>query len=322
MIHGLERVRKRYRYPVVTIGTFDGVHLGHREVISRTVERTKASGGTSIVLTFDPHPLKVTRTKPSPPSLISLQHRLRLIEALGVEVAIIVRFTKEFSRMTPESFVRSVLVEKLRTRELFLGYNYRFGREGSGGLDLMRTLADRYGFKVTKIDPVKVKGRIVSSTQVRSLIERGKLKETSVLLGRPFSILGTVVRGSERGRLLGYPTANIDPHHEVVPPGGVCAVKVRLDDELFGGILNIGTRPTFWVGQPSEPTIEVYIFDFDRKIYGRDIEIIFLKKVRDERKFSTKLELIRQIRLDEARARKLCGGRSSPRVACSLYKSR
>lgn len=314
VIRALERVKKRYRYPVVTIGTFDGVHVGHREVISRTVEMASAVRGTSIILTFNPHPLKVTRAAPSPPSLISLQHRLRLMEAQGADIVIVVRFTKEFSRMTPPSFVRSVLVEKLRARELFLGGNFRFGRDGSGDLDLMRTLAEEYGLKVTKIDSVEIKGRIVSSTQVRSLIERGKLKEASTFLGRPFSILGTVVRGSERGRLIGYPTANIDPHHETIPPSGVYAVKVGLDDEVFGGILNMGTRPTFAAGLPSEPTIEAHIFDFDRKIYGRDIEITFLKKVRDERKFSAKDELIRQIRLDEAKARKLC----SQELSCRL----
>lgn len=304
VIHGLEKVRRGFKYPIVTIGTFDGVHLGHREVISKTVERANRCDGTSIVLTFDPHPMKVLRPEAWLPSLTSLQHRLKLIGELGANICLIVRFNRKFSSTPPEEFVRDVLVKRLKVKELLLGYNYVFGRDRSGDIDLMRRLADRYGFRVTKVGPVRMDGRVISSTLVRSCIDRGKLRKAQKFLGRPFSILGTVVKGSKRGRLIGYPTANIDPHHEAIPPSGVYGVKVRLNNGLFFGILNIGTRPTFAVGHPLEPTIEVHIFDFDLKIYGKDLEIIFLKKLRDERRFETKEDLIEQIKIDEAKVRK------------------
>lgn len=304
VINGLEKVRQGFKYPVVTIGTFDGVHLGHREVILKMVERANICGGTSIILTFDPHPMKVLRPEAWPPSLTSLQHRLKLIGELDANVCVIVRFNRKFSSTPPEEFVREVLVKRLTTKELFLGYNYVFGSGRSGDIDLMKRLAGSYGFRVTKVDPVRMDGQVISSTLVRSYIDRGKLREASKFLGRPFSILGTVVKGSKRGRLIGYPTANIDPHHEAIPPSGVYGVRVRLNNGEFFGILNIGTRPTFAVDHPLEPTIEVHIFDFDLKIYGKDIEIIFLEKLRDERKFATKEELIEQIKIDEAKVRK------------------
>lgn len=305
VIRGLEKLKKKYRSPVVTIGIFDGVHRGHRRVISRTIDRALAIGGTSIVLTFDPHPSRLVRPKTSSPLVISLHHRLALIEDLGVDICIVTRFNNSFAKQSAEKFVEEVLVRKLWVREILLGYNYAFGNDRRGDVELLRSLGDRYGFKVREVAPVKVAKQVVSSTLVRQCIEHGRLKEASRFLGRPFSILGTIVRGSRRGRLMGYPTANVNPHHEAIPPSGVYGARVKLNKRLFGGILNIGTRPTFGRTRAAEPTIEVHIFNFGRKIYGRDLEIIFLEKVRGERRFTTKDELIRQIKADEIKVKKI-----------------
>lgn len=290
---------------ILTIGIFDGVHIGHRKIIREVVRRAKVLKAKSVVLTFDPHPSKILDPKGKVPSLASLEHRIRLIDSLGVDYLIILAFTRSLAAISPERFVKNILMRKLALKEIFVGENFYFGKGARASIKTLSMLSEDLGFKVRIIKPVRTDGHIISSTLIRRLIVNGAFSKASKFLGRPVSILGTVVKGLRRGRILGYPTANINPHHEAIPPSGVYAVKVKFKDRFLKGVLNIGVRPTFYKNTEAvEPTIEVHIFDFDRKIYGDDLEIIFIKKLRDERKFKNRDNLVFQIRRDEEMARK------------------
>lgn len=289
---------------IVTVGVFDGVHVGHAHLLKNMVRRAKALGAKSVVLTFDPHPLKVLNKSSEAPSLISLKHRVRLIEREGVDYLVMLRFTRSASRIPPEEFIKKILVDGLSLKEIYVGENFYFGKGAKAGVDTLRNFGMIFDFKVRVIKPVKVDRKVVSSSSIRSLILKGKIGKARKFLGRPVTILGTVVSGFSRGRELGFPTANVNPHHEVIPPAGVYAVKVNYRGRLLNGVLNIGVRPTFFRGgKDIEPTTEVHIFDFDKKIYGEDIELVFVKKIRDEMKFKTKDDLASEIRRDVSAAR-------------------
>lgn len=287
---------------VAAIGIFDGVHLGHKAIIKSAIKRARAVKRKSVVITFDPHPLKVLQPDKSIPLLMSTAHRVRLITELGVDLCLVLKFNKRFSNLEPRDFVKKILVDKLKVNEVYIGSDFVFGKDGIGDASLLQKFGRCYGFKVNVIPMVKVGGRVVSSTTIRNLIIKGRLKEATEMLGRPVTVFGTVIRGARRGKTLGYPTANIDPHHEAIPPSGVYAVWVRLRNRKYGGALYIGTRPTF--GE-REPIIEVHIFNFCKLIYGEDIEIIFVKKLRGDRKFSSQQELIEQIRKDSLQAQRV-----------------
>jgi riboflavin kinase/FMN adenylyltransferase len=290
------------RKTVAAIGIFDGVHLGHRKIIRAAVRAAKRNRGRSVVITFDPHPLKVLRPHKPIPSIMSTAHRVRLICGLGAGACSVIRFTRKFSHLKPRDFVRKILVGKFRVSQLFVGADFVFGKDNAGDTALLKRLGREYGFKVTVVPMVKAGGRIVSSTAIRNLIVTGKLKEASRMLGRPVTVFGTVVSGSRRGRLLGYPTANIDPHHEAIPPSGVYAVRVRFGSKRFAGALFIGPRSTF--GE-KEPVIEAHIFDFRSMIYGEDIEVTFVKRLRGVKKFASRERLVEEIRKDDAKARRI-----------------
>jgi len=290
---------------ILVIGIFDGVHIGHRRIISEAIREAKLRKTESVVITFDPHPLKVLKPGISVPSIVSASHRLRLICALGADICCVIRFTKKFARLTPEEFAKNILAEKFNASKVFVGENFVFGRNNSGNTALLKKLGAKYGFEVRTVPIVKVEGKAVSSTLVRSLIINGRLKEAAAMLGRPVSIYGTVVSGKKRGRLLGYPTANIDPHHEAIPPEGIYAVWVSCGGKRYGGALFIGKPSTF---REEEPVIEVHIFDFHEFIYHENIEVIFVKRLRGARKFSDHDKLIAQIRRDDVRARKILRG--------------
>lgn len=304
---GLETVKHHIKGSVLAIGVFDGVHIGHRAVIDSVVRRARELKLKSVVVTFDPHPLKVLRPRPGVPSLISLAHRIRLIKECGVDQLVVLRFTRSFSNLPAEKFVRDILMKTLGMREIYVGENFYFGKGGKSGIENLRSLALKAGFTINVVKPVKAGGLAVSSSRIRKAVIDGNLRAASRLLGRPVSILGGVVRGAKLARQLGYPTANINPHHEVIPPSGVYAVKVRFGGRLFGGILNIGTRPTFYGPGDSEPTIEVHIFGFDGKIYGKEIEVFFVNRLRRESKFKNVNELVAQIKRDETSARAVLG---------------
>ena len=294
---------KKLKNPVVALGIFDGVHIGHRKVLNEAIKRAKAISGTSVAMTFSPHPLKVLAPQKAPPLLTSTEHRVRLIKSLGMDLCYIIRFNKNLSNLTPRQFVRKVLVDKLGAKEVVVGYDYAFGKGRRGDIASLEKLGRVYGFKVVRVKPVKVHGRIVSSSLIRTLIESGGLQTASNLLGRPVSILGTVIKGDSRARTLGYPTANINPHHEVIPPSGIYAVMIDIGGIKKHGILYIGTRPTFKTGSETKSVIEAHIFDYHKRVYGKEIEVMFIKRLRAEKRFRNQDELIEQIKEDEKKTK-------------------
>lgn len=308
VLNGLKAFKKSIRASVITIGVFDGVHVGHRKIIKKVVDDAKMLGVKSVVLTFDPHPAKVLRPKGRVPSLISLDHRIRLIEELGVDILAVLRFSRAVADIAPEDFVRDTLVGKFGVKEICVGDNFYFGRAGRAGIEELKRLGRRFGFKVNVIKSIRLGRDIVSSSLIRKLIISGELRKASRFLGRKVSVLGTVVGGARLARELGYPTANLNPHHEVIPPGGVYAVLVSYKRKSYKGVLNIGLRPTFYAPRDREPAIEVHIFDFKEKIYGRDLEVFFIEKLRDEVTFDGKNELVLQIKKDENLARSALKG--------------
>ncbi|MFH1997014.1 MAG: bifunctional riboflavin kinase/FAD synthetase [Candidatus Omnitrophota bacterium] len=291
---------------IVAIGIFDGVHKGHAKIIGRAVDAAKKGRSKSVVITFDPHPRCIVGKNVCPGTLISLNHRIALLGSLGVDIVVVVHFTKTFAGLTPAAFVGRYLASRLRADQVFVGKNYRFGKDGSGDALMLRELGKKFGFVARVIPSVVDSGKIVSSTLIRGAISSGELDAASRMLGRRVSVLGTVIHGLKRGRGLGFPTSNIDPHHEVIPPSGVYAVRVRVRGTVYGGVMNIGSRPTFETG--GEPAVEVHIFDFRKDIYGVDIEAYFIKKLREERKFKIRGDLIRQIGEDSRIARKVLTG--------------
>ncbi len=288
------------RETVATIGSFDGVHLGHQALFERVKERAREMGLTSCVVTFEPHPAKVLGKGIK---LITPYDKKRiLIEKCGIDRIEVIPFTQEFSKISPEEFVEKYLVEKFRVAHVIVGFNYTFGKGGKGDVQLLEKLGDKYGFGVEIFPPFKVDGEVVSSTRIRRLIEEGRLDEARKLLGRDFFIHGRVVEGKGLGRKLGFPTANVETLQELLPPRGVYPCYVEVDGERFKGIANIGTCPTFCGEKLS---VEVHIFDFDRDIYGKEVAIIPKKRIREEKKFSSVHELINQIKSDVEVAKSL-----------------
>ena len=287
-----------------TIGVFDGLHKAHEKVIKTLVKKAEKKHLLSLVITFDPHPANVVRIKKTP-LLISLKHRLYLLREMGVDYAIVVNFNRSFSRMRASEFIKNIF-NKIRIKEMVIGENFFFGKDRGGSLELLRKFSKLYGYKVTVKRNIKSSGKVVSSTWIRNLILEGNLKKAEGLLSRPVSLLGTVIKGHKRGRIIGFPTANIDPHHEAAPPPGVYAVRVKLNSKEYKGILNIGFRPTFSEANriTKDPSIEVHIFDFNKSIYGNDLEISFVKKIRTERKFDS-VKALRQRIIRDAKKAKL-----------------
>ena len=275
---------------------FDGVHLGHRRILTAVVDKARRIKGTSMVVTFSPDPHREE-------SIYSLEHRLRLFESIGVEVCIVIKFDKKFSRITAEGFIKNILVGKIGANYIYVGRNYRFGREGKGDFKSLKKLSFFYHFKVKAFDIIKINNQPISSTYIRRLITKGKLNTARKLLSRPVSVLGTVIKGTSLAGRLGFPTANVNPHHEVLPPPGVYAVLVIFNNKKFKGVCYIGTRPTFKYQRQKH--IEVYIFNFKKNIYGKYLEIQFLKKIRNERKFGSAASLVRQIKKDIASTKKI-----------------
>lgn len=293
----------------VAIGVFDGLHLGHQRVIKKMIHRSKLIKSPSIVMTFFPHPIHVLRPDIEVPFLISLPYRLRLIESLGADICVVLRFTKKLSQLTPDQFVKKCLVDSLQPKEIFVGEKFRFGQACKGNLTFLRKAGKGYGFKVNGIPAVKSGRDPISSTRIRKFILDGELHKASQLLGRPVSLLGKVIKGDARGKKLGFPTANIKVFSELIPPCGVYSVIVILNKKRFLGIANIGRRPSFKKTN-NRVNIEIHILAFDRNIYGHEIVVEFFKKIRDEKKFTSKKELIQQIQKDAEKVRILLNKRN------------
>jgi riboflavin kinase/FMN adenylyltransferase len=288
----------------LAIGVFDGVHRGHQAVISTSAEHARAANGTPVVVTFDPHPEKVLRPEAAPHLLSATQHKVALVRALGVEHLLIITFDKQFAATEPEDFVQKLVAHSKPLREICVGHEWSFGKNRRGNLDLLKRLGTNFNFDVVGIPPVKINGAVVSSTAIREAIEKGDLTKAAEMLGRQYTILGTVTRGDNLGKKIGFPTANLSAHSEQFPPNGVYAAKARIDGELYRGVINLGIRPTVSSGK-SERVLEIHLFDFNRDIYGRDVEVRFLKFLRPEKKFENLDALVHQIRQDVEQARQL-----------------
>jgi riboflavin kinase / FMN adenylyltransferase len=293
----------RWVTPVLALGNFDGLHRGHVKIIERVKRRALERGATSVVMTFDPHPPRVVRPDKAPPLLMTTAQRLEGIAQAGIQGTALVRFTPDLSRWDPETFIRTVLMEWLHVGEVWVGANFLFGHDRTGNFSLLRSLGARYGIRAEKIDPVRYKEFVVSSTRIRRLIAEGRVDEAGALLGHPYAVDGTVVAGAQRGRTIGVPTANLDTANELIPPHGVYATTVRLDGVIHASITNIGVRPTF--GDAQRTVIEAHVLGLDRDLYGRQLRLGFVQRLRDERTFAGVDELQAQVTADIQRARAL-----------------
>jgi len=290
-------------HPVLALGNFDGLHRGHLKIVERVRRGAAEHGGTPMAMTFDPHPSRVVRPDKAPPLLMTKQQRLDALARAGIAAVAVVRFTPELSRWDPETFVRTVLVDWLRVSEVWVGANFLFGHDRSGNFSTLRTLGQRYGFRADKIDPVRYKEFVVSSTRVRRLIAEGRMDEAGALLGHQFSIDGLVVEGQRRGRELGFPTANLQTENELLPPHGVYATTFTIDGIVHASITNVGIRPTF--GDTMKTMVETYVLGFGGDLYGRQVRLGFVQRLRDERRFDDIDALRAQIEADRRRAERL-----------------
>ena len=293
----------RWTQTTLALGNFDGVHRGHAKIIERVRRRASERGATAAVLTFDPHPPRVVRPDKAPPLLMTQAQKLDALAAAGMDGAAIVRFTRELSRWDPDRFVRMVLVEWLHVKEVWVGANFLFGRDRSGNFSLLRSLGVRYGFRTEKIDPVRYKDFVVSSTRLRRLVAEGRVDEAGALLGHHYVIDGTVVKGVGRGRDQGFPTANLRSDNELLPPDGVYATTIQLDGIFHPSVTNIGVRPTFETS--GERVVETHVFDTDRDLYGQHARLAFIQRLRDEQPFPDAAALQRQIATDCEQAKAL-----------------
>jgi riboflavin kinase / FMN adenylyltransferase len=294
------------RRPIVmAAGFFDGLHRGHQRVLSKTLKRARDLGGQAWVLTFDIHPLKLLRPEVAPRMLTSTGHKLMLFESLGVDGCLLLPFTRRLADMEPAAFVDWLCGAAPALRELHVGRNWRFGKREAGNVALLRRLGLRRNFSVSAATPVRLGGKTVSSTRIRDAILGGRLGEATRMLGRPFSVLGTVVPGRQVGRQLGFPTANLQPHNEVLPPCGVYAVRARLGHRMLDGVASYGTRPTFESPSGAPPVLELHLLDFRGNVYGKQIEIFFVARLRAERRFASTQKLCEQMTRDVACAREV-----------------
>lgn len=287
---------------VLAIGVFDGVHLGHQAVLTRAREDAERLGGTAAAVTFDPHPVRVLRPEAAPRLLTATAHKLRLIRAQGIAHTLLLRFDMAFAATPPADFIRRLSAAGRPLREICVGHAWSFGAKRAGNLQLLEALGKELGFAEVGVPAVEVDGEIVSSTLIRQAVEAGDLRRAARLLGREYTILGTVVKGQQLGRTLGFPTANLAAHNEQFPPDGVYAIEAQVRGKLRRGVANIGFRPT--LAQPSgERLVEVHLFDFAESIYGDDVEVAFRRFLRPEQKFGSLEELRAQIQRDVEAAR-------------------
>jgi len=293
----------RWVHPVLALGNFDGLHRGHRKILDRVKRVANEHGATAVVMTFDPHPPRVVRPDKAPPLLMTKAQKLEGLSAAGIHGAAIVRFTHELSTWDPEMFVRTVLVDWLHVSEVWVGANFLFGHDRSGNFSMLRSLGARYGFRAEKIDPVRYKDFVVSSTRVRRLVSEGRVDEAGALLGHQYFVDGTVVRGDARGRTIGFPTANLCSDNELLPPNGVYATTARVDGIVYPSVTNVGVRPT--VDDSGRTLVETHLFTADRDLYGASLRVGFVQRLRDERRFESLDALRAQIAADVQRARVL-----------------
>jgi riboflavin kinase / FMN adenylyltransferase len=294
---------RRFSHPVVSLGNFDGVHLGHQAILSKAVEEACAVQGTALVLTFHPHPLTVLRPNSPLPLILSLREKLLSLRSLGVAGVILQRFSPTFSQLTAEEFVRRYLADTIGVERVVVGHNVSFGYRRSGNAETLVQLGKQFGFAVDVVGPVMIDNTEVSSTLVRALLAAAKMREVTRLLGRAYAVSGRVEKGFQRGRTIGFPTANLRPRADLLLPNGVYAVRVDVDEKTtVPGVANVGMNPTFG---NNRRTIEAHLFDFSADLYGKRLRVSFVEHIREERKFPSVPDLIRQIQEDANRAREI-----------------
>jgi riboflavin kinase/FMN adenylyltransferase len=299
IFHGTENANIA-RPTVLTLGVFDGLHLGHQSIMKTVVERAQQIGAVPTAITFDPHPRAVLYPDSAPPLLQTLDQRLGAFEVLGIEQVIVVRFNRDFASQDAELFLRDIVVGRLQAKEVYLGKGFAFGKNRGGNIELMRKLASEIGFLAEEVQEVCLRDHRISSSAIRTLLSEGKVNLARRMLGRPYGIEGQIVKGVQRGRTIGFPTANLKPVNRVIPKFGVYATAVLIDGIWRRAITNVGVRPTF--ENEVEPSIETFVFDFDGDLYGDVLRVRFLHRIRDERKFAGIDELKAQINHDSKRA--------------------
>jgi riboflavin kinase / FMN adenylyltransferase len=287
---------------VVTLGNFDGVHLGHQALIRHTVEEGKRLGVPSVVLTFEPHPLKLLAPARAPKLILLHKDKMRLFQSFGVDIVVIQNFDESFAALEAPDFVRSFLVERLRSKKLWVGRDLRFGKGRKGAVENLVQWGTRYDFEVGTVEPIVVDQERVSSSRIRQLVEEGRVEEATPLLGRYHFVSGKVVSGHRRGRELGFPTANIASRNEVLPQDGIYATLLQIGEESLSSVSSVGVNPTFG---PAARTIESFVLNFDRSIYGESVRLSFVKRIREEKKFDSVEQLISQMRGDVTAAQSI-----------------
>jgi riboflavin kinase / FMN adenylyltransferase len=287
---------RTFKNPVLTIGNFDGVHVGHQRIFQLLRDKALEIGGESVVYTFEPHPVEVLAPKRKPPIITPLLEKLRLIEDQGIDVVICATFSWEFASQTPEEFVRRVLYDQIQIRQLFVGHDFTFGKGGGGDISLLKQFGRKWGFNVEVIEAVRVEGKVVSSSLIREVILKGEMAEAAKLLGRHYLLSGQVIHGKGRGsRQLGFPTANLNIEGDLFPKPGIYAVWALHQGRRYPAVANLGWKPTF---QDQQFSVEVHILHFDQAIYGQSLQVEFVERLRDEVTFRNAEELGTQIRRD------------------------
>lgn len=292
-------IPEKFPNPVLTIGNYDGIHRGHRQIIELTKEGADRIGGTPMLMTFHPHPLSILR----PECLLGLitppDVKRRLIEETGIEVMFDIPFTREFAAVEPESFVEDILIEKIGIKGLIVGFDFKFGRFGRGSTEMLQYYGESYGFFFQIVQPICIEDYKVGSNKIRNLVLSGDIRQANQFLGRPYCISGRVVKGDQRGASIGFPTINLETEYDLIPPNGVYVSDVRLDNKTLSSITNIGTKPTFG---GTDSSIETHIFDFNSDIYGKTVTLCFYERLREERKFESVDALVSQIGFDVEQA--------------------
>ena len=306
IIDELAFTRDDFSSPAVTIGSYDGLHLGHQEIIKRVIERARGQGGEAVVLTFEPHPVKFLNPQAPFPLITSHRKKMMLLERFGVNCTINLPFTKALAHMSGEEFINEIVQKRMAPRWVVVGFNFTFGKNRTGTPDELKKIGTNLGFEVEIVPPFTVNGEVVSSTRIRDLITRGNIKEANLMLGRDFIIMGNVIHGHARGKGLGFPTANIEITSDLYPKEGVYAATITHEGKTYHGVVNIGTNPTF---ADKEFAVEVFLFDYQGDLYGQELQVALVEMIRDEQTFSSPDALVHQMEKDVHRAKEILRGK-------------
>jgi riboflavin kinase/FMN adenylyltransferase len=299
LFHGTDNAEIQ-RPTVLTLGVFDGLHLGHQLIMQTVVERARVVGAVPTAITFDPHPRAVLHPESAPPLLQTFDQKIEAFGVLGIEQSIVIRFDEEFAQIRADDFLRDVVRDRLQAREVYLGRGFAFGRNREGNIELLKAASGRLGFHADEVAEVRLRGQRISSSKIRELLAAGRVNLARRMLGRPYGVEGRVVRGDERGRTLGFPTANLQPQNRVIPSRGVYVTATLIDGAWRRSVTNVGMRPTFT--RDDEPSVETYVMNWSGDLYGDVVRVRFLHRLRAERKFASIAELKQQIDRDVARA--------------------